>query len=200
MRKRALLLCMLVMLFAATGVASAGQLEPGTFTITGYTTDYQLEPRPNGRTWFHLKARGGGDDAAYDSKCQTYAALSGYTVETCEEFCMIPAGKACGVEGYFGDTGEFTFEEWGVVDLDMTTQPPTGSGKGANTGIVKITTPDGRVRVGFIGATDSITVRGKFVVEQRECAGHFARLTGFGDYTGNAGFAFTVTFTGRFEH
>jgi hypothetical protein len=161
MKKLALLLCVLVMLFAATGVASAGQLEPGTFTITGYTTGYNSWTGPNGRTWFHVTAEGVA-------------------------------------EGYF--SGTFTFEEWGVVDLDLTTDPPTGSGKGTNTGVVTITTEDGQERVRFAGVTDSVSVWGKFTVAQEDGTCGYAGLQGYGSYRGNAGLVFTVTFTGRFEH
>jgi hypothetical protein len=101
-------------------------------------------------------------------------------------------------EGYFN--GPFTFEEWGVVDLDLTKVPPTGSGKGTNTGVVTITTADGQERVRFAGVTDSINVSGKFTVAQEDGSRGFAGLQGYGSYRGNAGFAFTVTFTGKFEH
>ena len=195
MRKLALLLSILVLLVAATGAVSADEPKPETFTITGYTTDYSSRTGPNGRTWFHLTARGGGDDSMYDQICQAY---SGGTVATCEEFCKLPAGKECGVDGFFD--GEFTFEEWGVVDLDLTQTPPTGSGRGTNTGIVTITTADGQERVKFVGVTDSVSVWGKFTLEPNDGTRCYAGLQGSGNYRGNAGLAFTVKFTGRFEH
>jgi len=193
MKKLVLLLSVFLLLIFATGAVSASDPAPGTFTITGYTTDYSFRTGPNGRTWFHLTARGGGDDSTYDQICQAY---SGGAVTTCAGFCELPAGKACGVEGYFD--GEFTFEEWGVVDLDPVTG--TGSGKGTNTGIVTITTADGQERVRFVGVTDSVSVGGKFTLEPGEGTRCYAGLQGSGNYRGNAGLAFTVTFTGRFEH
>ncbi|MGA9350118.1 MAG: hypothetical protein WBW48_15130 [Anaerolineae bacterium] len=58
MKKLTILVCVLAMLLALTGVASASKPEPATFSITGYTTFYEWETLPNGRTKFHLTALG----------------------------------------------------------------------------------------------------------------------------------------------
>ena len=70
MKKLVLLLSVVVLLVVATGAVSAAKPAPDTFTITGYTTSYEYETLPNGRTKFHLIARGGGNDALYDPICQ----------------------------------------------------------------------------------------------------------------------------------
>lgn len=58
MKKLTILVCVLAMLLAFTGVASASEPEPGTFTIIGYTTSYEYDTLPSGLTKFHLKAMG----------------------------------------------------------------------------------------------------------------------------------------------
>lgn len=158
MRKISLVLCVLVMLAAATTAASAARPEPQTFTITGHTTFYDFGTLPNGRTWFHLTAEGT-------------------------------------TSGYF--TGAFTFEEWGEVDLDPLTGE--GSGRGKNNGVVKIATPEGTSVVRFNGKTDSASVWGNFKIEKKEGTGAYADLKGNGNYTGNAGLEFSVTFTGKLK-
>ncbi len=87
------------------------------------------------------------------------------------------------VEGYFA--GTFTFEEWGEVDMN------TGMGK--NNGIITIFT-DGNdpVRVQFEGKTDSVNVWGKWKTKDSDVKAH-------GDYTGDAGFVFSVTFDGKMK-
>ena len=111
---------------------------------------------------------------------------------------MTYAGGPCGVGDFIGDSsGEFIFEEWGVVDLDPVTYE--GSGKGKNDGIATITTPDGTSVVRFNGKTDSQSVWGNFKIEKKKGTGAYADLKGSGDYTGNAGLVFTVTFTGKLK-
>jgi hypothetical protein len=58
MRKFALLLCILVMLIAATSAASAGKKEPDTFTIKGITQSLVTETLPSGITKFQTVATG----------------------------------------------------------------------------------------------------------------------------------------------
>ena len=203
MKKLVLLLSVVVLLVIATGAVSAAKPAPDTFTITGYTTSYEYETLPNGRTSFHLIARGGGDDALYDPICQATSQSFPYgnqnsTPLSCVELCMTYAGAPCGVADFIGDSfGEFTFEEWGVVDLDPITYE--GSGKGKNDGIATITTPDGTLVVRFNGKTDSQSVWGNFKIEKKKSTGAYADLKGNGDYTGNAGLVFSVTFSGKLK-
>lgn len=105
-------------------------------------------------------------------------------------FHLTAAGEST---GYF--TGPFTFEEWGVVDFDPETGQ--GSGRGTNTGVVTISTDDGQEVVRFAGVTDSVSVWGKFTVDGNGSCG-CTGPQGWGSYTGNAGFVFSVTFTGKF--
>lgn len=158
MKRFLLTLGVILLLLIPVGAASADKPAPEAFTISGYTTGYDYQTRPNGRTSFHLTAQGD-------------------------------------VTGYF--TGTFTFEEWGEVDLDPVTG--AGSGRGKNHGIVTITTPDGTAVVRFNGKTDSQSVWGNFKVEKKEGTGAYDDLKGQGDYTGNAGFLFSVTFTGKLK-
>ena len=74
-----------------------------------------------------------------------------------------------------------------------------GSGKGKNNGIVTITTPDGTSVVRFNGKTDSKSVWGNFKIEKKEGTGAYADLKGNGDYTGNAGLVFSVTYNGKLK-
>ena len=187
MKKLVLLVCVFVLLIAATGAASAKKPAPDQFTITGYTTFYDYGTLPNGRTWFHLLAKSRGATPADEAFCSYLYQLP------CQETCQALLGKPCGVTGDF--TGQFTFEEWGEVDLNPVTGE--GSGRGKNNGFVTITTPDGSAVVRFNGKTDSQNVWGKFKVEKKEGTGAYANLKGQGDYTGNAGWVFSVTFTGK---
>jgi hypothetical protein len=53
------LFCIVVILFASAGVASANSSQPDRFTITGYTTSYDVRPgRIGGRTAFNITAAG----------------------------------------------------------------------------------------------------------------------------------------------
>lgn len=53
------LFCVLVLVFASTGVASAHSSQPEQFSITGYTTSYEYRILSNGRTTtFNLTAAG----------------------------------------------------------------------------------------------------------------------------------------------
>jgi hypothetical protein len=58
MRKLALVLCVLVMLVAATTAASAGKPEPDSFTINGITESLVTDTMPSGITKFQTIARG----------------------------------------------------------------------------------------------------------------------------------------------
>jgi len=54
------LFCILVVLFASAGVASANSSQPDRFTITGYTVTSVMEPgRVDGRVAFNVTAAGG---------------------------------------------------------------------------------------------------------------------------------------------
>jgi len=192
------LFCILVILFASAGVASADKPLPDTFTITGYTTSYTFDTLPNGRTSFHVIARG-GNDAAYDLYCGGLAAqfppgTPGSTATTCHELCVGVTGQACGVAGEIF-SGEFTFEEWGEVDLNPLTGE--GSGKGKNDGIVTLIMPSGQAQVDFKGKTDSVNVWGNWQLQKKDGTGSYTDLKGQGDYTGNAGLVFTVKFEGK---
>lgn len=189
MRKFALLLCVLVLLVVATGAASAGKKEPDTITITGYTTSYDFGTLPNGRTWFHVLAKSSNPTAADEDFCSYFYGMP------CQETCNVLLEKPCGVTGDL--VGEFTFEEWGEVDFNPATG--AGSGKGKNNGVVTIIAPDGGTVVQFDGKTDSRDVWGKFKVEKKEGTGTYADLKGNGDYTGNAGLMFSVTFAGKLK-
>lgn len=189
MKKLTILVCVLAMLLALTGVASASKPEPATFSITGYTTFYEYETLPNGRTKFHLMAQEGGEVPEDDALCQRWYGVP------CQTLCLALLGRPCGVTGYF--TGTFTFEEWGTVDLDPITGE--GSGKGKNHGIMTVTTAEGEAIIRFNGKTDSKTVWGEFKVLHKEGTGAYQNLQGKGKYTGNAGLVFTVDFTGQFH-
>lgn len=181
MKRFIALLCVFVLLVAATGAVSAAKPAPKQFTIRGYTTffDYPGTLLPNGHTRFHVIARGGGNDADYNAICKQLYSSS------CQAICRAFPGKVCGASGYF--TGAFNFDEWIEVDMN--------SGKGENNGIVTLTDGDDPVLVRFEGITDSVSVWGKFKVEQKEGTGAYTHLEGRGNYTGNAGLVFSVTFT-----
>jgi hypothetical protein len=189
MKKLVLLLSVIALLIIATGAVSAAKPAPDTFTITGYTTSYEYGTLPNGRTWFHVLAQSSGATLEDDAFC---TALLGIP---CQATCQTFLAKDCGVTGYF--TGQFTFEEWGEVDLNPVTG--AGSGKGKNNGVVTITAPDGTSVVRFNGKTDSQSVWGNFKIEKKEGTGAYADLKGNGDYTGNAGLVFSVTFNGKLK-
>jgi hypothetical protein len=193
MKKLTILVCVLTMLLALTGVASASKPKEGTFSIAGYTTFYEWETLPNGRTKFHLTAQGGGEGPEDDALCM---AWYGYP---CQTLCLALLGQPCGVAGYF--EGAFTFEEWGIVDLDPETGE--GSGQGTNHGIMTITTLDGdgevagEVLIRFGGRADLQNVWGNFTALRGTDA--YEDLHGQGKYFGNAGLVFTVKFDGRFH-
>jgi len=124
--------------------------------------------------------------------------ITGYT--TSYDWEPLPSGltkfhlTAAGlVTGYFA--GTFTFEEWGIVDLNPITGE--GSGRGTNHGLMTVTTDAGEVFTRFGGQTDSQTVWGNFTVLHG--TGDHKDLHGQGTYTGNAGLVFLVVFTGRFH-
>jgi len=187
MKRLLILLCVLAMLLSLPGVASATPPQPGTFTITGYTTSYDWETLPSGLTKFHLTAQGGGEGPVDDALCTAWYGVP------CQTLCLAMFGRPCGVAGYL--EGAFTFEEWGIVDLDPTTGE--GSGRGTNHGLMTVTTDAGEAFVRFGGQTDSQTVWGNFTVLRG--TGDHKGLHGQGTYTGNAGLVFLVVFTGRFH-
>ena len=187
MKHFAMLALVVVMLVTLTGVASAADPVDGTFTIRGYTTEYTFHKLPNGLTSYHLLASSGSpaDEAAckalYGMRCQ----------KTCPKFLS----AACGVTGYFN--GQFTYEEWGTVDLDPVTGE--GSGVGKNFGVLTVNASDGKVIMELTGKTDRQGVTGKFVLQQQNGTGDQRGLEGAGDYIGSAGLVFAVTFTGEFH-
>lgn len=195
MKKAILSILVLTMLLALTGITSASQPEEKTFTVTGYTTWYKPEPLPSGHTRFYLTAQGGDETPEDDKFCADFYEF--YEVEQCQDLCLELFGKPCGVGRDF--PGTFTFDEWGIVDLDLTTLE--GSGWGTNHGIMTITTAGDnagdKVIIRFNGQTDSQTVWGNFTVLGG--TGNYADLHGQGKYSGNAGLVFTVTFSGRFH-
>jgi len=207
MKKLVLLVCVFVLLIVATGAVSANKPEPDQFTITGYTTndpftDPETVIKPNGHMRLHVTARGGGDaDVTSDGLCASLAEdLDIPDITTCQALCVASQNQACGVAGLVNGkpfTGEFTFDEW--VELRM--NPLTGAiyGKVKNNGIVTITTvtPDASTVVQFKGEADSLNVWGKFKVEKKTGTGAASGLKGQGDYAGNAGLVFSVTFTGK---
>jgi hypothetical protein len=193
MRKFALLLCILVMLVAATTAASAGKPEPDSFTITGYTINNpseEYEILPNGHVRYHILAQGGGEDADGDQFC---GDLSEVPFASCEALCKVYTSEACGVSGDLN--GRFTFEEW--VDVNPV------NGKAKNEGIVTIigAAPEDTAVVKFKGEVDqaALTVSGKFNINKKQGAGAYDDLKGHGDYTGGAALVFAVTFTGKLK-
>ena len=95
--------------------------------------------------------------------------------------------------------GPFTFKEWGTVDYNPETE--SGSGNGANTGLLTITKkddPNSEVVIWFGGPSTLTTVSGTWKVLRGK--GAWCDLEGRGVYTGDAGLEFTVTFTGNFGH
>ena len=176
MKKLTILICVLAILLALTGVASASKPEEGTFWITGYTdpNSYEYQTLPSGRTKFSLTA---------------FGTVSGY--------CFDEAG--------------FTYDERGMVYLDLA----TGTGSGNNRGTMTIITNNGNVIIRFGGKstiTDIIPipvppyavpvgfVEGTFTV--LDGTGDYAGLHGQGTYTGSMPppwEPFIVEFTGRFH-
>jgi len=184
----AMLALVVVMLVTFTGVASAADPVDGTFTIRGYTTEYTFHKLPNGLTSYHLLAKSSGSPAD-EAACQ---ALYGMR---CKKTCPKFLSAACGVTGYFN--GQFTYEEWGTVDLDPVTGE--GSGVGKNVSVLTVNASDGKVIAGLIGKVDLQSVAGKFVLQQKNGTGAHRGLKGAGDYTGSGGLVFAVTFTGEFH-
>ena len=188
MKHFAMLALVVVMLVTFTGVASAADPVVGTFTIRGYTTEYTFHKLPNGLTSYHLLAKSSGSPAD-EAACQ---ALYGMR---CKKTCPKFLSAACGVTGYFN--GQFTYEEWGTVDLDPVTGE--GSGVGKNVSVLTVNASDGKVMAGLIGKIDRQGVTGKFVLQQKNGTGAHRGLEGAGDYTGSGGLVFAVTFTGEFH-
>jgi hypothetical protein len=95
--------------------------------------------------------------------------------------------------------GPFTFKEVGTVDFNPETGQ--GSGKGVNSGLLTITKandPNSEVAIWFGGHSTLTTVSGTWKVLRGK--GAWRNLEGQGEYTGDAGYTFTVTFTGHFGH
>ena len=199
MKKLVLLLSVVVLLVIATGAVSAAKPAPEQFTITGYTinnplTDYEV--LSSGNYLFHVLAQGGGERKAGDEFC---AALSQDVYDTCDELCEQNTGHACGVSDAF--RGRFSFEEWiEVAPEQIDFETGTFSGIATNTGVITITTPAtsnaGSIAVvRFDGKADSDRVWGEFEVDEQEGKGVYKHLDGGGDYDGNTGLVFSVTFT-----
>ena len=188
MKKLTLLICVLAILLSLTGVASAAPPKPkkNTFSITGYTVDYELlRLLPDTRQIeFHLMAAGApGPLCAY----------------------LYGEPDVCGVSGYF--EGTFIFEEWGIVDLYPICDWPflecldpagfpimKGSGQGTNEGTLTITEGsnlDEVIVIDFAGRANSQRVKGDWVLNG-------SGIQGSGRYKGNVGLVFTVEFKGRF--
>jgi len=160
MKKLILLICIFVLLIAATGAVSADNPAPNSFTISGYTNSYDYKIVSNGRnTKFDLLAEGAST----------------------------------------GDLqGPFTFEEWGSVDFNPETYQ--GSGNGTNNGMLTITNgndSNSQVVIWFGGKSTLYTVAGTWKVVSGK--GAWRDLEGRGEYTGDAGMVFSVTFTGEFN-
>ena len=201
MKKLVLLVCVLVLLIVGTVAASAKKPAPEQFTITGYTINDPLsdyEVLSSGNILFHVLAQGGGERRAGDEFC---AALSQDSFDACDELCEYNTGHACGVSGAF--KGRFSFEEWVEVapeQIDFVTGAIDGIVM--NTGAITLTTPAasnaGSIAVvRFGGEADSDRVWGEFEVDEQEGKGVYKHLDGGGDYDGNAGLVFSVTFTFR---
>lgn len=175
MQKLATLAVVMVALVLLSGTASAAPPEPASFSTTGYTdlTTYEFQTLPSGHTKFYLEAEG----------------KPGLTCET-----WFGDPNLCGVNGDLN--GTFAFVEWGVVDLDPLTM--AGSGRGTNHGILTITTGESQLTIRFDGRTDSQQVWGNYRVLSG--TGDYADLHGQGNYHGNAGVAFTVTYEGQFHN
>jgi hypothetical protein len=203
------LFCILVILFASAGVASADKPLPDSFTITGYTLlPFSYDTLPSGRTKFDLVARGGGNDASYDTNCNTVSAVLGLwspsdpnsSPLSCQQLCSLMEQPACGLTDRFAG-GAFKFEEKGNVDYSYATGE--GSGKGTNQGDLTITMPDpegaegGKIIIRFDGKTDGVLVSGNWRV--LSSSGTLDGLQGQGEYAGNAGLVFSVTFDGKFH-
>ncbi len=183
------LFCILVVLFASAGGASADKPLPDEFTIAGYTTSYTFDTLPSGRTKFDLLAQGGAETPVDDAICSAWYGAP------CQAVCQGFLGQACGVTGYFGG-GTFKFKEKGNVDYDPITQQ--GSGKGTNQGDLTISMPDGgKAVIRFNGKADLQSVNGNWRV--LSSSGSLAKLHGEGRYSGNAGLVFSVTFDGKFH-
>lgn len=90
--------------------------------------------------------------------------------------------------------GVFTFQEWLAIDLNPIRK---GFGKCKNYGIITITNDQGQAVIEFQGKAESGIVIGDFKVVPDDCTGAYAGLRGSGQYTGNAGLAFTLIFTGE---
>ena len=101
----------------------------------------------------------------------------------------------CGVTGDF--IGDFTYEEWGIVDLDPLTYE--GSGKGKNHGVLTVNTTEGTFVAESAGKISLEGVTGKFALQRKNGVSGYSGLDGHGDYAGSGAFVFAVTFTGQFH-
>jgi hypothetical protein len=183
------LFCILILVFAPAGAASAEPPQPDVFSTTGYTTN--LAPIPVGPTSlptefeilapslyakFHIKAQGG---PAVDNDAQCSAI---YGVPTCSALCIGFGVPSCGAAGFFD--GSFTFDEWGIVDLITYA--------GANHGLLDITTSAGVAKARFGGNASLTGVSGSFSFLKG--SGDYHNLKGGGTYAGGAGLVFRVDY------
>lgn len=177
-------------LLTGVGVVLAARPEPEPFTTTGYTTFYEPYPPvplPSGHIKFHLKAQGGEEPPA-DEFCQVLAVQLGFPagwITTCDALCQAVTGRNCGAAGYFD--GQFAFEEWGIVDWNDPLQ------RGANYGLMTVTTAEGTADLLFGGVTANQIVTGSFLFLKGD--GAYKQLNGQGTYFGSALPVFTVDYT-----
>jgi hypothetical protein len=181
------LFCIIVILFASAGVASADKPQPDTFTITGYTViPLPSDPDllPSGRMKYEFLAQGGAETDADNAMCSAvYGA-------PCQVVCQGALGQACGVTGFFLGAS-FKFEE--RVNASST-------GEGNNQGDLTITMPDGgQAVIRFNGKVDqaSASVEGNWRV--LSSSGSLDGLHAQGKYSGIGALVFAVTFTGDFH-
>lgn len=187
MKRLLLLFCLLVILFASAGVASANKPLPSNFSTTGYTTNLFPIPAgpnslpaefvllvPSSYAKFYIKAQGG---PAVDDNAQCFAIYGA----PCSIVCGF-VGSPCGAAGDL--VGSFTFDEWGVADLT--------SGSGANHGLLSIMTSAGVAESRFSGPASLEGVSGSFTFLRG--AGDYRNLRGEGTYAGNAGPFFKVDY------
>jgi hypothetical protein len=163
------LFCILVILFASVGVASANSSQPDQFTVTGCTTG-EPNARPGlveGRTAFNLIAAG-------------------------------PGGN-CPEGGVSGDLeGSFTFKEWGSVNLTTYQGVNTGllTINKKNNPTSQVTIWFGG-KIDYFALDPEQVVRGTWRVIEGK--GAWKDLEGRGTYTGGVIDPFTVIFTGKLD-